>query len=279
MALGTNGAASGLNGLHSLLAALPPLAVAFSGGLDSRFLCAVCLEQQHDVLAVHITGPHIPASETAGARDFARHMGLPYAEISMDPLKISEVAHNDPLRCYYCKKHLMKGIRQHLAAAGENGRLLCDGSNEDDQAKYRPGLKALAEEHVLSPLAMANLTKKAITDHAKAMGFPMPAEKARPCLLTRYDYGLCAHADELARLGKAEAALFALHDAKGQRLFPDFRLRLTPEPVLQVLLWKEEWHKSVAGVLAGCGFPSFSVCVTGTISGYFDAKRSSQPGD
>ncbi len=263
-----------LNDLHSLLSSLPPLAVAFSGGLDSRFLCAVCLEQKHDILAVHVTGPHIPASETAGARSFARDMGLRYAEISLDPLGIPEAAHNDPLRCYYCKKHIMQGIRQHLAQAGEGCRTLCDGSNEDDQAKYRPGLKALAEEHVLSPLAMAHLTKKAITDHARAMGFPMPLEKARPCLLTRYDYGLSANADELLRLGKAEEALFALRDAAGQRLFPDFRLRLTPAPLLQVLSWKEEWHKAVAEILAACGFPSFSVCVTGTISGYFDAKRN-----
>ncbi len=262
-----------LNELHSLLASLPPLAVAFSGGLDSRFLCATCLGEKHDVLAVHVTGPHIPASETAGARAFARDMGLPYAEISLDPLGIPEVAQNDPLRCYYCKKHIMQGIRQHLALAGEDSRTLCDGSNEDDQAKYRPGLKALAEEHVLSPLAMAHLTKKAITEHAKEMGFPLPKEKARPCLLTRYDYGLCADADELLRLGKAEAALFDLRDEAGQRLFPDFRLRLTPKPVLQVLSWKDEWQKSAAEVLAGCGFPSFSVCVTDTISGYFDAKR------
>ena len=263
-----------LNDLHSLLASLPPLAVAFSGGLDSRFLCAVCLDVQHDVLAVHVTGPHIPASETAGARSFARDMGLPYAEISLDPLGIHEVAHNDPLRCYYCKKHIMQGIRQHLAQAGGGGRILCDGSNEDDQAKYRPGLKALAEEHVLSPLAMAHLTKKAITDEAKSMGFPLPLEKARPCLLTRYDYGLGANADELLRLGKAEEALFAMQDATGQRLFPDFRLRLTPAPLLQVLSWKEEWQKAVAEILAACGFPSFEVCVTGTISGYFDAKRN-----
>lgn len=263
-----------LNDLHSLLATLPPLAVAFSGGLDSRFLCAVCLDRKNDVLAVHVTGPHIPVSETAGARAFARDMGLPYAEIFLNPLGISEVAHNDPLRCYYCKKHIMQGIRQHLAMAGEAGRILCDGSNEDDQAKYRPGLKALAEEHVLSPLAMAHLTKKAITEQAQGMGFPLPLEKARPCLLTRFDYGLSANADDLLRLGKAEEALFAMHDAAGQRLFPDFRLRLTPAPLLQVLSWKEEWHKAVAEILATCGFPSFEVCVTGTISGYFDAKRN-----
>ncbi len=262
-----------MDALLAILDKLPPLAVAFSGGLDSRFLCAACLAAGHDVLAVHIAGPHIPASETAGAAAFAGTMNLRYVQLPMDPLIIPEVAGNDVLRCYYCKKHLMQGIKGCLASINEGDRLLCDGSNEDDQAKYRPGLKALQEEKVLSPLAMAHLTKAEITSLAKSMGFPLPKEKARPCLLTRYDYDLQADHDELLRLGAAEDALFALRDAAGKRLFPDFRLRLTPEPVLQVLSWKEDWRDQVTETLARHGFPSYSVLKTQAISGYFDQKK------
>ncbi|MDO5536155.1 MAG: PP-loop family protein [Desulfovibrionaceae bacterium] len=260
-----------MDSLKDILARLPKLAVAFSGGLDSRFLCASCLAEGHDILAVHITGPHIPAAETGGARDFAEAMNLPYAEIEMDPLTVPEVAFTSPRRCYFCKKNLMRGIRERLAAMGEGGRLLCDGSNADDQSKYRPGLRALAEEHVLSPLAEAGLTKAEITRRAQAMGFPLPAEKARPCLLTRYDYGLEVRRDELHRLELAEAELFALADGSGRRLLDDFRLRLTPAPLLQVLDWREEWLGPVRSVLERHGFAPFTILRTETISGYFDA--------
>ena len=77
------------------------LAIAFSGGLDSRFLCASALKANCDVLAIHIRGPHIPRGESAGARAFAATMELSLEEVAVDPLSVPQIANTDPLRCYY----------------------------------------------------------------------------------------------------------------------------------------------------------------------------------
>ncbi len=258
--------------LRDVLDGLPPLACAFSGGLDSRFLLACCLEAGHDVVAVHVTGPHIPAAETRGARDFARVMGARLLEIEIDPLSVPEVARTDRTRCYHCKKLLIASMRRVLAEHGEDGRLLCDGSNHDDQAKYRPGLRALAEEGVCSPLARAGLSKRTIAMEARAMGFPLPAEQARPCLLTRYAYGLEVRVDELRRLERAEEELLALTAPDGSPLLGDFRLRLTPGPVLQVQRLPEESRRAVDGILRRHGFHPYATVRTDAVSGFFDAQ-------
>lgn len=262
--------------LYTILKQLPGLAIAFSGGLDSRFLCAAALALGRDVLAVHGRGPHIPASETAGARAFARHMGLRLIEIELDPLDIPEVAHTSLDRCYHCKKYMLRTISAQLAHMGEEARVLCDGSNADDQKKYRPGLKALTEEQVLSPLALAKLSKADITRHAQAMGFPLPEEKARPCLLTRFQYGLTVRRSDLSRLELAEAGLSALKDTQGRALLEDFRLRCTPSPVLQTTTWQEAWRERVDAVFAAQGFMPYAVVCSRAVSGWYDTDTKQE---
>ena len=95
-----------------------PLAVAFSGGLDSRFLCFALRRAGCDVLALHATGPHVPQAESAAARRWARAQGLPLLEVRHDPLPLPEVAVNSRERCYACKRALMRRLREALAAAG-----------------------------------------------------------------------------------------------------------------------------------------------------------------
>ena len=95
-----------------------PLAVAFSGGLDSRFLCFALRRAGCDVLALHATGPHVPQAESAAARRWARAQGLPLREVRHDPLSLPDVAVNSRERCYACKRALMRRLREALAAAG-----------------------------------------------------------------------------------------------------------------------------------------------------------------
>lgn len=251
------------------------LLVAFSGGLDSRFVCSRALARGSDVLAVHVTGPHISPDETRGARNFADTMGMKLRVIELNPLNVPEVAATDLLRCYHCKKAMLGAMRALCAEPGVQGRVLCDGSNFDDLSSYRPGMRALEEEGVISPLALAGLTKDEIRAEALRMGFPLPAEQARPCLLTRYDYGLPVHAEELRALARAERALLDLRDGDGNVLFTDLRVRLTPKPVLQVLRFEEEYRPLVEPVMAACGFSPFEVLVTPSISGYYDTVRAS----
>ena len=203
--------------LARLLRAMPPLVVAFSGGIDSRFLSHAALLSGCDVLAVHARGPHIPAGESAHALAWARRRGLPLLVVDFDPLSLPEVATNSHQRCYACKIGLLSAIGKALAQAGQQGRVLCDGSNADDLVAYRPGLRALQEADVMSPLAESGMDKAAIRAAARATGLDDPEQRARPCLLTRLAYGLAPDADVLARLAAAEEALSGLADLEAPR--------------------------------------------------------------
>ena len=199
------------------LRAMPPLVVAFSGGIDSRFLSHAALLSGCDVLAVHARGPHIPAGESAHALAWAEGRGLPLLVVDFDPLSLPEVATNSRQRCYACKTGLLAAIGAALARAGQQGRVLCDGSNADDLVAYRPGLRALQEADVMSPLAESGMDKAAIRAAARATGLDDPDQRARPCLLTRLAYGLAPDADVLARLAAAEEALSGLAGLEAPR--------------------------------------------------------------
>ena len=209
--------------------------IAYSGGLDSRFLShAVQLAGLRPVL-YHITGPHIPDAETAFACGWAAERGFVLHLLPVDPLTLPAVASGARDRCYHCKKELFTRI---LALGA---RPLCDGSNLSDRGGYRPGLRALAELGVRSPLAEAELSKAQIRQLARETGLERPEQRARPCLLTRLDYDLAPESGLLAQLAAMEAVLedvlhgcFA-HEAEA----PDFRVRYVrreggPEWWLQV---------------------------------------------
>ncbi len=258
------------------LRGLPPLAVAFSGGLDSRFLCHAALLCGCDVLALHARGPHIPPEESARAAQWAKDSGLSLLMLDFDPLSLPEVAANSRERCYGCKKGLIAALRATLRewrAGDDSDRLLCDGSNADDLRAFRPGLRALAETRARSPLAEAGLGKPAIRALAVSTGLDRPEQKARPCLLTRLAYGLAPDAALLARLARAEAALGQLSapgDCPDVSALGDFRLRLRPAPLLQVTRPLGALRPQVEEILAEHGFASCEIYATSSVSGFFD---------
>ena len=283
------GAAAVPAALARVLEGLPRMAVAYSGGLDSRFLCHAALLSGCDVLAVHVYGPHIPPQESAGAEAWARQRGLPLRMAFFDPLALPEVENNSPQRCYGCKTGLVELLRGELAAGADGpGRVLCDGTNADDLQAYRPGLRALEEGRVRSPLAEAGLSKAAIREAARATGLDRPQQRARPCLLTRMAYGMRPDAATLARLAAAEDALVHIGgpnegDAgsasnagsacKAEPAGPlgDFRLRLTPEPVLQAEKLPDSLRQQVQSILQSHGFWPCTIEIGGSISGFYDA--------
>ena len=253
--------------LAKVLTGLPRMAVAYSGGLDSRFLCHAALLCGCDVLAVHVSGPHIPAQESTGATAWAQQRGLHLRTARFDPLTLPEVATNSPQRCYGCKTGLVQLLRGELAALAEQeqGRVLCDGTNADDLQAYRPGLRALEEGCVRSPLAEAGLSKAAIREAARATGLDRPEQRARPCLLTRMAYGMRPDAATLARLAAAEDDL-----AKAGPL-GDFRLRLTPDAVLQAENMPDSQLQQVQNILQSHGFWPCKMEIGGSVSGFYDA--------
>lgn len=251
------------------------VAVAYSGGVDSRFLCHALLRAGLDVLGLHARGPHVPEAETRQARRRARDMGLPLLEVDFQPLEIPDVRANGPRRCYFCKAALMRCLREALArreAAGDPPRLLCDGSNADDMASSRPGLQALKEAAILSPLAEAGFSKTALRAEGAATGLEDPQQAARPCLLTRFAYGVQPSETALRRLAAAEKALAELKSPDGRPLLGDFRVRLTPEPLVQAQHLPAGSLPHVDVVMSRCGLAPWKSQEEAVISGLYDRK-------
>ena len=201
--------------------------LAFSGGLDSRFLA--CFAQQaglHPIL-LHAKGPHYPLADSTAAIAWAMAHNLELRVIASNPLELPQVVNNAKDRCYHCKFYIFSQLK-------EQNLPLADGSHATDANAYRPGLLAGAELGVTSPLALAGMSKANIRQAAADLGLDNPNQRARPCLLTRFAYGLTATVDMLDRLDMAESGISELLRTSLDNP-PDFRLRLLQD-------WKLELH-------------------------------------
>jgi uncharacterized protein len=251
--------AHAMDALFTRLREISPLAVALSGGLDSRFLAHAAQLASCSMLLLHASGPHVSPRESERTKAWAAEQELPLRIVPFDPLTLPAVAANSKERCYFCKKALLETLRPHAA-----GHTLCDGTQADDLLHpHRPGLRALKEADLRSPLAEAGLGKTQIRELACFSGLVQPEQPARPCLLTRLAYGLRPDAGLLARLAAAETAL---EDAG----LSDFRLRLTPAPQLHVPALSEDSLKSAARTLAIYGFAEAQLIRVDSLSSFFD---------
>ena len=157
-----------------------------------------------------------PAFERRDAAQLCSGLGLPLKVLALDVLADAQVRRNPPERCYYCKRKIFSAF---AAAAAQDGyRLLWDGTNASDAVMDRPGMRALQELQVQSPLRLCGLTKAQIRAGAKAAGLPVWDKPAYACLATRVQPGMRITAENLARIERAEQALFTLG-------FRDFRVR------------------------------------------------------
>ncbi|MDR0597003.1 MAG: ATP-dependent sacrificial sulfur transferase LarE [Treponema sp.] len=202
--------------LLDLIASLGSAAVAFSGGVDSSFLChAAAASLGKNALAITIVSPMLPRSEIDCARDIASRIGIAHILIEESEIE-EEVAANPKERCYFCKKIEFGAI---IKAAAERGiSVVLDGSNMDDMGDYRPGLKALEELKILSPLREARLTKDEIRELSRRFDLPTWNKPAFACLASRIPYGERIDREKLSRIEKAE-------DKLREKGFRQFRVR------------------------------------------------------
>lgn len=199
------------------------LTIAYSGGLDSRFLAFSAKRLGYQVKLLHVVGPHMAPSESAGAVRDAADMGLSVELVTANPLKITALANAGKDRCYVCKTQVFTELLKHAA-----GGKLCDGTNLTDLAVFRPGRRALQELGIHSPLAQAGIGKPDIRRIAREIGMPRPDQAARPCLLTRFPYGMMPDEATLALVAQAEDWLEAQPEARGLKFrlrFPDAQHR------------------------------------------------------
>jgi uncharacterized protein len=272
-----------LNRLEEYLRGAGAIAVAFSGGLDSRFLSYTALRIGVPVQAFHVAGPHIPTRESAWAREWAGQNGLPLRVLSVDPLEQDIIAQNTPERCYHCKQAVFTVLKQYTG-----DMLLCDGTNTSDSEGYRPGMKALGELGITSPLALAGLSKAEIRDLAGQTGMDRPDQAAHPCLFTRFNYGIRPTHESLAALDKAEDAVEDV--LRSQRILAGnaepgqphaqtapFRLRFVqPDKAVLHLAYAglpDKLREDLFAALAANGFDGTPIALVDKISGYFDSLR------
>lgn len=195
----------------------PDTAIAFSGGVDSAYLLYAGMKYGRRVRAYYVKSPFQPAFELEDARRLARELGAEMTVLPLDVLSVEHVKENPGNRCYYCKKAIFGGILK--AAKADGFSILLDGTNASDDADDRPGMRAIQELRVLSPLRICGLTKDQIRALSKEAGLFTWAKPAYACLATRIPTGVPIEEKDLAAIERGEAALTGLG-------FRDFRLRL-----------------------------------------------------
>ena len=193
------------------------VAVAFSGGVDSAYLLWAATESGADAAAYYVSTAFQPAFEAEDARRLCDGLGVTLRTVEVDVLSCPEVTENSPRRCYFCKQKLFTAMQS--AAAADGFALLCDGTNGSDDAADRPGMAALRELHVVSPLREAGLTKAEIRTLSRQAGLFTWDKPAYACLATRIPTGTAITAADLQRTERAENDLASLG-------FRDFRVRL-----------------------------------------------------
>ena len=261
--------------LRSGLQALGSAVVAYSGGVDSAFLAAVCSEALGDrALAVTADSPSIPRRELAAARELAARLGFAHEVIRTDECGVAAYAANGPDRCFHCKGALFSRLREIADARGFEEVL--DGSNTDDAGDYRPGRKAAARWGVRSPLAEGGWTKADIREASRRMGLPTADQPASACLASRIPYGSRVTPEVLRQVERAEAALADLGFLQLRvRHHGDVaRVELAPAEIGRLL--DPACRAAVAAAVQGAGFRYAAVDLqgyrTGSLNETLDAE-------
>lgn len=251
------------------------IALAFSGGTDSALLLALlCMmnrESPFRFAAFLMDSVLQPAEETAQAKALAVSLGAPLEIFSQDPLLIEEVRNNRKDRCLHCKREIFSRFR--LAAQEHRLETLIDGTNADDLKVFRPGLAALKELGVVSPLADAGMTKAAVRALSKGFSLPTADKPSAPCMATRFEYDaeLCERRIKAAAEGERLIKGFVGDKA-------DVRLRVSGDTARIEIApsFFETICTNAAQISAGLralGFTRMTLDLEGFRSGSFDKKQ------
>ena len=239
--------------LKSNLNKLGSIAIAFSGGVDSTFLLKVA----HDTLGENAIGITIQgimhsSREIEEAKEYSKEMGAKHILVPVEKFEVEEFINNDPLRCYYCKKEVFTNIKN--IALSHNIKYVADGTNVDDLGDYRPGMKALEELDIISPLKEAGMTKQDIRMLSKELGLKTYDKPSFACLASRVPYGEKITNEKLRRIEKSEDYLLSLGFRQFRvRCHSDIaRIEVSPEEISK--FFNEDFMKQIHDELQKFGF-------------------------
>lgn len=204
--------------LITYLSSLEKLAVAFSSGVDSTFLLYAAKEALgENAIAITAAIHSVPERELSEAKEYCENLGIKHLVVKTNELEIEGFAANPTNRCYLCKKDLFTKL---INTAKEVGiKNVAEGSNLDDNGDYRPGMVAIKELHVLSPLRTIGFTKQEIRDLSNHFNLPTWNKPSFACLSSRIPYGEEITANKLKKVELAEDYLL-------ENGFCQFRVRL-----------------------------------------------------
>lgn len=248
------------------------LCIAFSGGVDSslllRIACDIARPLSIPIYAVTFDTKLHPSTDLDIARAVADEMGAVHHVIQVDELANIDIQNNPIDRCYRCKKYLFETLLQF--AKKNKLRYVIDGTNFDDTHEYRPGIKALRELDIISPLVELKLTKLQVREMASLLGISVAKRPSAPCLATRLPYNTNINYDLLAKIEQGENYLKSLGFATNRiRVHGDItRVEVLPcQFELFISL-----SKKITTSLQNLGFVYITLDIEGFRSGSMDIK-------
>jgi uncharacterized protein len=206
-----------LEKLRDFLRGFKSALIAYSGGVDSATLAAICKEEIDTVLAATIRSQATPSREIEAAKAVAREIGVDHEVVELDLLRLKEFTENSRERCYFCKKKMLRTL---TSLAEERGfEVIFEGTNFSDLGKDRPGYRAVEEEkRIISPWVKFGFEKEEIREIARVLGLSICDSPSLPCLATRIPYGFRITEEALRMVDEAENYIIGTLGVKNLRV-------------------------------------------------------------
>jgi len=255
-----------LERLRAILASMPRLLVAFSGGVDSSFLLRVAADvHESNVIALTTRSPTEVDEDYETAVRLAAELGVRHEVIDADELEIPGYAENPINRCYFCKANLFDICMREAPRLGVEH--IADGANLDDLGDYRPGLTAAGERSIRHPLVEAELTKADIRALSRRFGLPTWDKPSSPCLSSRFPYGTRITRAALDKVSAGEKVLRDLGFRECRLRYHEQVARIEVPPADLPRLVQDAVRERVVEALRGLGFAHVTVDLRGFRSG------------
>ncbi len=244
--------------------------VAFSGGVDSSLLVYACMRADIKLLAVNFHSYLYDKQELLNAISFLKNYNINYNIFPIDPLNdIEDIRTNPKNRCYLCKKYLFRDLNELKTIS--NLRHIYDGSNKDDMQTHRPGMIALKEYNVISPLAELGYTKQDVRDAAKLYGLVMHNKPSLSCFMTRFEYDKEITIGMIKKINHTEKSLIQMGLTSARcRVHGDdtlLRIELSDSDMIQVVHTLKD---QILVSLDKFGYKYISIDLAGSRSGSMD---------